>query len=148
MLKIYIQYSGGVAGHLLRSYNPSLLIQHCIVHRQALAAKDGLQKLPKILHKIVDYVMIFFKNSHVRREKLEALIEMATEEHEYYHLVAYHNVRWLSLNECVQRFTDLLPEIGNTCVHITKILLMFCVNESLYTYISHRLDKTTVCTHL
>ena len=37
---------------------------------------------------------------------------MATEEHEYYyHLVAYHNVRWLSLNECVQRLTDLLPEI-------------------------------------
>ena len=33
---------GGVAGHLLRNYNPSLLIQHCIVHRQALAAKDGL----------------------------------------------------------------------------------------------------------
>ena len=26
-------------------------------------------------------------------------------------MLAYHNVRWLSLNGCVQRFTDLLPEI-------------------------------------
>ena len=69
---------GGVAGHLLRNYNPSLLIQHCIVHKEALAAKDGLQKLPKSVHKTVNDVMKFFKNSHVRREKLEALIEMAT----------------------------------------------------------------------
>ena len=36
---------------------------------------------------------------------------MTTEEHEYYQLVAYHRVRWLSLNDCVQRFVDLLPEI-------------------------------------
>ena len=64
---------GGVAGHLLRNYNPSLLIQHCIVHRQALAAKDRLQRLPKSVHKTVDDVMKFFTNSHVRREKLEAL---------------------------------------------------------------------------
>ena len=55
--------------------------------------------------------MKFFKNSYVRREKVEDLIEMAAKEHEYYHLEAYHNVRWLSLNDCVQRFTDLLPEI-------------------------------------
>ena len=47
---------GGAAGHLLRSYNPSLLIQHCIVHKQALDAKDGLQKLPKSVHKTVDDV--------------------------------------------------------------------------------------------
>ena len=48
------------------------------MHKQALAAKDGLQKLPKSVHKTVNDVMKFFKNSHVRREKLEALIEMAT----------------------------------------------------------------------
>ena len=102
---------GGVAGHLLRSYNPSMLIQHCIVHRQVLAAKDGLQKLPNSVSKTVDDVMKFFKNSHIRREKLTSIIEMATEEHEYYQLVAYHRVRWLSLNDCVQRFVDLLPEI-------------------------------------
>ena len=102
---------GGVAGHLLRSYNPYIVIQHCIVHRQVLAAKDGLQKLPNTVSKTVDDIMKFFKNSHIRREKLTSIIEMSTEEHEYYQLVAYHRVRWLSLNDCVQRFVDLLPEI-------------------------------------
>ena len=43
---------GGVAGHLLQNYNPSLLIQHCIMHRQALAARDGLQKLLRVYTKL------------------------------------------------------------------------------------------------
>ena len=36
---------------------------------------------------------------------------MASEDHGYYRLVEYHKVRRLSLNDCVQRFKDLLPEI-------------------------------------
>ena len=63
-----------------------------------VAAKDGLGKLPHSVHKTVDDVMKFFKNS---KEKLEVIIQ----------LVTYHKVRWLSLNDCVKRFTDLLPEI-------------------------------------
>ena len=58
----------GVSGHLRRNYNTSIFTQHCIVHRQALAAKDGLEKLPSSVHKTVDDVMKYFKNSHVRRE--------------------------------------------------------------------------------
>ena len=96
----------GVSGHLRRNYNPSIFM-----HRQALAAKDGLEKLPNSVHKTVDDVMRYFKNSHVHKEKLQAIIEMSEEEHEYQQLVTYHEVRWLSLNDCVQRFTDLLPEI-------------------------------------
>ena len=99
---------GGVAGHLQRNYNPSL---HCIVYRQVLAAKDGLEKLPLSVHKTVDDVMKFFKNSHIRKERLEVIIQMTEEDHEYFQLVTYHKARWLSLNDCVQRFTDLLPEI-------------------------------------
>ena len=43
------------------------------MHRQVLAAKDGLQKLPSSVYKTVDNVMKFFKNSHVQKEKLEAI---------------------------------------------------------------------------
>ena len=101
----------GVAGFLRRNYNPNLFVQHCIVHRQVLASKDGLSKLPNHVHNTVDEIMRFFRNSHVRKEKLQALIEASSEEHDYYNLVTYHKVRWLSLNECVQRLVDLLPEI-------------------------------------
>ena len=45
------------------------------------------------------------------KKKLQVIIEMSEEEHEYQQLVTYHKVCWLSLNDCVQRFTDLLPEI-------------------------------------
>ena len=81
------------------------------MHRQVLAAKDELQKLLSSVYKTVDDVMKFFKNSHIQREKLEAITEMASEDHEYYRLVEYHKVRWLSLTDCVQRFKDLLHEI-------------------------------------
>ena len=94
----------GVAGHLCRNYNPELFIQHCIVHRQVLATKDGLSKLPSHVHRIVDDVIKFFRGSHVRKEKLQSLVEMSDEVHEYQQLVTYHRVRWLSLNECVQMF--------------------------------------------
>ena len=45
------------------------------------------------------------------KEKLKAIIEFSKEEHEYNQLVANHKVRWLSLNDYVQRFTDLISEI-------------------------------------
>ena len=101
----------GVSGHLRRNYNPSIFTQHCIVHRQVLAAKDGLDKLPATVHKTVDEVMKHFKNSHVRKEKLKELIEMSEDGHDYQQLVQYHKVRWLSLSDCVKRFTDLISEI-------------------------------------
>ena len=63
------------------------------------------------MHKTVDDVMKHFKNSHVHKQKLKALIDMSDGEHEYQQLVQYHRVRWLSLNDCVQRFSDLIPEI-------------------------------------
>ena len=83
----------GVAGFLRRNYNPNLFVQHCIVHRQVLASKDGLSKLPNHVHNTVDEIMRFFRNSHVRKEKLQALIEASSEEHDYYNLVTYHKVR-------------------------------------------------------
>ena len=115
----------GVSGHLRRNYNPSIFTKHCIVHRQVLAAKDGLDKLPSKIHKTVDDVMRHFKNSHVRKEKLKALIDMNGDEHEYQQLVQYHRVRWLSLKDCVQRFTDLLPEIVHYFEHELKKILLF-----------------------
>ena len=101
----------GVSGHLRRNYNTSIFTQHCIVHRLALAAKGGLDKVPSKVHKIVDDVMKHLKKSHVHKEKRKAIIELSEEEHEYNQLVAYHKVRWLVLNDCVQRCMDLIPEI-------------------------------------
>ena len=47
----------------------------------------------------------------MRKEKLQAIVELSDEVHEYQQLVTYHKIRWLSLSECVHRLVDLLPEI-------------------------------------
>ena len=57
---------GGVGGHC---YNPSMLIQHCIVHRQVLPAKDGLLKLPNSFSKTVEDVMKFFQKQSYSQRK-------------------------------------------------------------------------------
>ena len=72
-----------VAEFLCRNYNHNLLIQCCIVHLQVLALQ-GLSKLPNHVHSTVDEVMTYFRNSHVRKEKLQALIEASSDEHDYY----------------------------------------------------------------
>jgi hypothetical protein len=100
-----------VAGLLRCNYNPDLFVQHCILHRQVLAAKDGLSLIPSYVHKTIDDVMNCFRRSHVRKDKLQAIIQMSEENLEYQRLVSYHEVRWLSLSECVERFVDLHSEI-------------------------------------
>lgn len=72
----------GVSGLLHRSYNTSIFTQHCIVHRQALAATNRLQKLPSNVQTTVDDIMRHLKNSLVRKEKLRVIIEMSDENHE------------------------------------------------------------------
>ena len=91
-----------VAGHLHRNCNPNLFIQHCIVQRQVLATKDSLSKLPGHVHNTVDDVMNFFRGSHVRKEKLQSIITIGNEVHDYHNLVSYHKVRWIIL------YNDLL----------------------------------------
>ena len=83
----------GVAGFLRRNYNPNLFVQHCIVHRLVLASKEGFSKLPNHVHNTVDEVMRYFCNSHVRKEKLQALIEASSDDHDYYNLVTFNRVR-------------------------------------------------------
>ena len=57
-------------------------------------------------------VVKYFKNSHTFTQRALLSIIGMSEEHEYQQLVTY-KVRWLSLNDCIQRFTDLLP--GTVC---------------------------------
>ena len=72
---------------------------------------DGLLKLPNHVHSTFDEVMRFFRNGHVHKKKLQALVQASRDEHDHYNLVTYHIIRWLSFNECVKQFVDLIPEI-------------------------------------
>ena len=51
----------------------------------------------------------FFKDSPVRREEFLKLNELVEPDSPHVALVLYHRVRWLSLADCVERLTQLLP---------------------------------------
>ncbi|XP_064622578.1 protein FAM200A-like [Lineus longissimus] len=103
----------GVAGLLRLNYNENLFIQHCIVHKEVLGTKDGMKNsIPATVEQTIKKVLDFFANSHVRADKLEEIIAMSDEEHEYNQLVRYQAVRWLSLSNCVNRFVSLYTEVA------------------------------------
>ena len=65
-----------------------------------LASKAGQKLIPDNVEKLVGDVLFFFRNSPVR------LVEPNSP---HVCLVQYHRVRWLSLADCVERLTNLLP---------------------------------------
>ncbi|CAI7792333.1 unnamed protein product [Closterium sp. NIES-53] len=93
----------------LRARIPHLAGFHCIVHREALAAKDAAEAYPDL--DIVDHVVRSLAellgrsgNFHLRFKELqEVLCETNLELH------GIHIVRWLSRGLAVQRLADNLP---------------------------------------
>ncbi|CAI7862148.1 unnamed protein product, partial [Closterium sp. NIES-53] len=93
----------------LRARIPHLARFHCIVHREALAAKDAAEAYPDL--DIVDHVVRSLAellgrsgNFHLRFKELqEVLCETNLELH------GIHIVRWLSRGLAVQRLADNLP---------------------------------------
>ena len=95
----------GVAAKAIAAFNPKLFIQHCFNHRLVLAGKDGQQHIPSEVESMIRDVLNHFKYSAVSQSQLKVIIELTEEK--YVKLVSYHKIRWLSLNECVQRLVRL-----------------------------------------
>ena len=95
----------GVAAKAIAEFNPKLFVQHCFNHRLVLAGKDGQQHIPSEVETMIKDVLNHFKYSAVSQSQFKAIMELSEEK--YIKLVSYHKVRWLSLNECVQRLVQL-----------------------------------------
>lgn len=81
-----------------RNHNP-LCIQLCIVHRQVLAAKDGLEKLPTIV-----------------RPNLYAA------ENTSFHKAALHLTDCVGVHECLASVCRRVEVV----LHLIQLLLLFC----------------------
>ena len=97
----------GVAAKAKAEFNQKLFIQHCFNHRLVLAGKDGQHHIPNDVEAMIKDVLNHFKFSAVSQSQLKSIIELTEEK--YVKLVSYHKIRWLSLNECVQRLVQLNP---------------------------------------
>ncbi|MEE6518924.1 hypothetical protein FKM82_030246 [Ascaphus truei] len=81
---------------------------HCIIHQEALCAKESSKKLDDILKdvtKMVNYIMARALNCR----QFQALLDEV--QAQYNTLLMYNNVRWLSRGRVLERFVAFLDEI-------------------------------------
>lgn len=93
---------------LKQEVNHNLVEFHCILHQQALCAKDSLNSLKNVMAivtKIVNYITAHALN---KRQFTKLLSEVDTQ---FSGLLMYNNVRWLSRGQVLNRFVELLEEI-------------------------------------
>lgn len=81
---------------------------HCIIHQEALCAKDGLLQYENIL-KLVTKIVNFINARALNKRQFSLLLEEVNSIHKG--LVMYNNVRWLSRGNLLERFVECLHEI-------------------------------------
>ena len=95
----------GVAAKAKSTFNSHMFIQHCFNHSLVLAGKDGQHHIPNEVENTIKDVLNHFRFSAVSQSQLKSILELREER--FVKLVSYHKIRWLSLNECVQRLSSL-----------------------------------------
>ncbi|KAL4153497.1 hypothetical protein QTP88_001330 [Uroleucon formosanum] len=102
--------SGSYGGlqSLIRSKAPDALWTHCIIHREALAAKYLSPALNQVLECIVN-VVNFIKTRPLKARFFKKLCDDMGAEHSS--LLYYSNARWLSRGNVLSRTFELRQEI-------------------------------------
>jgi hypothetical protein len=92
----------------LKKIGHPLIGFHCIIHQEALCAKDGLMQYENIL-KLVTKIVNFINARALNKRQFSLLLEDVNSIHKG--LVMYNNVRWLSRGNLLERFVECLHEI-------------------------------------
>ena len=106
--RVVISELNGLAAKVRNEYNNDLYVQKCVTHTEVLVAKDGQKVIPSYVEQTIKKVLDYFSYSSAKKSKFEDLLHM---HEKYVNLIRYHRVRWLSLQACVERILELLPEL-------------------------------------
>ena len=103
----------------IRAMNPDMIFNHCMIHRQALAAKNMQPDLHDV-HKDVIKVVNFVKSSALNSRMFSKLCENMEPIHR--RLLFHSEVRWLSHCKVLERVFELRKELwaflpSKTSVH-------------------------------
>lgn len=93
---------------LLSRHHPHVSINHCIIHRQALASKDLSAKFGEIM-KVCVTVINYIKAREVNCRMFRQLCVENDADHSV--LLLYNTVRWLSRGKALERVFILREEI-------------------------------------
>ncbi len=93
---------------LMKDENPSMLIVHCVIHRENLVAKKISPVLNEILQCVIKCVNAIKANSKADRLfKLFCVDQSA----DHVRLLFHTEVRWLSTANCFKRFMELFDQL-------------------------------------
>ncbi|KAK7918919.1 hypothetical protein WMY93_010203 [Mugilogobius chulae] len=93
----------------IKSVNPNIIATHCMLHRQALAAKDMEPALHSVLNTTISAVN-FVKSRPLQSRLFGQLCRDMDAEHD---ALLYHSeVRWLSRGKVLQRVFELRKEMA------------------------------------
>ncbi|XP_050065321.1 general transcription factor II-I repeat domain-containing protein 2A-like [Aphis gossypii] len=85
-----------------------LISFHCLIHQEALCAKDSLKSLQNVME-VVTKVVNFITSRALNNRQFTKLLDEV--ESQYAGLLMYNSVRWLSRGQVLHRFVALLEEI-------------------------------------
>ena len=109
----------------MKKENKNILVVHCLLHRENLAAKEIQEDLAIVFKQVVSVVnFIKFRPSHAR---LFCVLcdEMGAEHNR---LLFHSNIRWLSRGKVLERVANLRNEIS-TFLKEQKHELVNCFSD-------------------
>ena len=102
---------------LIKEVAPSVVWTHCMIHREALAAKELSNELDNAMKHVVSLVN-FIKMSPLRERIFAKVCNESAAEHDI--LLFYTSACWLSRGKVLQRFFELRGEIRNYAMDVGK----------------------------
>lgn len=115
------QYKGAVSR--IKKLNPLVKWVHCVIHREALAARSISSSLNDVLQSCITIV-----NCIKAKPLNNRLFKRLCEELgcEYKHLLLHTDVRWLSRGRMLQRIVDLQEEVRQFLLDVSpRLALLF-----------------------
>ena len=102
--------TGRVRGFIakIKTENPKIVTNHCILHREALVAKTMPPELAEVLDEAVQIVN-YIKSRPLKTHLLSQLCAETGADH--HSLILHTEVRWLSRGKVLSRLYELLEEV-------------------------------------
>ena len=134
--------NSGVSVKLRNSFVPHLIENHCVAHKEALAAGHAYNGIAYFvqLENIVKAIYSHFSHSSVHTANLKSVFTVF--EQKYIRLKKIHDIRWLSRLEAVEALVRLydglviyFEDLSNTDVvaaGLSKQLTSYCFVVSLH----------------
>ncbi|XP_028673527.1 protein FAM200A-like [Erpetoichthys calabaricus] len=121
----------------IKAVAPLAVSYHCIIHREALAARHISEELHDVLLtaiKIVNYI----KTRSLNTRLFEIICSEMGSEHQ--HLLFYTEVRWLSRGRVLQRFFELRNEVSLFLLQKNSVMNVYLCDATWLAKLAYLVD--------